>query len=207
MKGLLLKDLLVLRRYLKTLVTIGVIYIAFGIIGDSPGFMANFLMIICAVVPITSLSYDEFARWDRFGASLPVSRREMVGAKYLLGILLCLTAAVATVLLSAGMAYFGKTPLTEPLMTTGTLLAIALIALSILLPIVYRFGVEHSRMFMAALFALPVAVILALGRLGVRIPFTERDFVLLGWALPFITVAALALSYRISCQIYTAKEL
>jgi ABC-2 type transport system permease protein len=206
MKGLLIKDLLVLRRYIKSLAGIWAVYLAFAFLGDSAGVMANFVMILCIMIPIASLSYDEQAGWNRLGASLPVSRREMVGAKYLLAILLSIAGAALTAMLWAILAFLGRASLAESLLTTGLLLVGGLIAISVLLPVVYRFGVEHSRAILAALFVLPSAIVFILYRLGVRISPSEQTFMLLAAASPLVAAAALTVSFGLSCRIFAAKE-
>ena len=49
--------------------------------------------VIVMVLPISSFSYDEAAKWDRYAAVLPVGRTAVVKARYLFLLLVLLAAA------------------------------------------------------------------------------------------------------------------
>ena len=58
------------------------------------------------MMSIYSFSYDSLAKWDRFGLSLPVTRKEVVASKYILSLLFCLIGTALSFLLSSIVLYF-----------------------------------------------------------------------------------------------------
>ena len=84
MKGLLLKDLYVLKDSLKVYLIIFLLYGYMGIVEGEIGLMYAMVFITSVVLPITSVSYDERCGWDRLANTMPVSRKQIVYSKYLL---------------------------------------------------------------------------------------------------------------------------
>ena len=105
MKGLIIKDLYNLRKQLVLYIIIGVIYSVIGVVAKDSGGSSfiGLILIFSAMLPITAVSYDERAKWDKYGLTMPVSRRETVAAKYLLGVIL--TAAGALLSFAVGLLF------------------------------------------------------------------------------------------------------
>ena len=100
------------------------------------------------------LAYDENCKWDAYALTMPVTRRDLALSKYLLA----LVGAGAMALLSAVCALMmGATP-DEVFSTIGLLLAAGLCMISIMLPLLFRFGVQKGRMVMIVVVLLPVAL-------------------------------------------------
>ncbi|HWQ50573.1 MAG TPA: ABC-2 transporter permease, partial [Terriglobales bacterium] len=74
-----------------------------------------------------------------------------------------------------------------------------------ILPLVYKFGVEKSRLMMFAIFSLPVVGLMLFIRSGIEL--SEQAATAAVIAFPFIAIAAFALSYMISLRIYATREL
>ena len=89
MKGLFVKDLLVLRRYIRTMAVFVLVYILVFTLIDSADVISGMVPLVLAMMSMAAFSYDELAKWDRFALTMPVSRRQVVGARYLVS--LCFT--------------------------------------------------------------------------------------------------------------------
>ena len=61
MKGLLLKDLLGLKRYLRTFIVLLLFYIVFAFSTDSAGFLIGMSALLAAMLPMAAFAYDETA--------------------------------------------------------------------------------------------------------------------------------------------------
>ena len=84
MIGLIMKDILVMRKLLKSYLLLIVIYIILAYLDFFDySFIITFVQIILAVMPISAFAYDEQSKWDRYAMSLPLGRRGVVGARYL----------------------------------------------------------------------------------------------------------------------------
>ena len=96
MTGLMIKDALVMRKTLRLYALFLLFYSGLAVLGVFPMSMALAMVeVIVMVLPISSFSYDEAAKWDRYAAVLPVGRTAVVKARYLF-LLLVLLAAAAT---------------------------------------------------------------------------------------------------------------
>lgn len=210
MTGLLLKDFYSLRQYGKTMLFM-LVFFAFLSSGmDNPAsFFEGFMVIMSMMMAIYSFSYDNLARWDRFGLSLPVSRTEVVGGKYLLSLILCLAGGILAFLLSSVILVFRPVEgfgLKEHLFSLAGVSSIGIFLFSLLLPLIFKFGVEKSRLFLIAIFAAPTAAVISFGQLGLELPSPAFLLDLLK-LLPLIAAACFVLSFLISCRIYGSKEI
>ena len=94
MTGLMMKDALVMRKTLRLYALFLLFYSGLAVLGVFPMSMALAMVeVIVMVLPISSFSYDEAAKWDRYAAVLPVGRTAVVKARYLFLLLVLLAAA------------------------------------------------------------------------------------------------------------------
>ena len=211
MKALILKDFYTMARYGRTMLAIIGFYVLLAFLGQPASFVSSMLVFLCAMLVISSFSYDEYGKWNKYCISLPVSRRQMVGSKYLFAlIMLGVGAAVG---LDGGylLSFTQGISFAEEVLPScmGGAVA-ALFLLSVLLPLMYRFGVEKGRILLLAVCFLPVILILGFLKLAeaYQIPMPDESTVLL-WLkmLPFLVVAVFLGSYFLSAAIFAKKEL
>ena len=72
MKGLIAKDFLNLKRYSFTLILILLLYGAIFLPMENGGFAAV-ATVLCTMMVITTLSYDEMAKWDKYVLTMPIT--------------------------------------------------------------------------------------------------------------------------------------
>ena len=207
MKGLLLKDLLSLRKYMRTMALFVMAYALLTFFMDSSDFLNGMIVLLCAMIPITSFSLDHQSGWDIYELSLPVSRKDIVRSKYLLALILTLIGTGISIAIGLAYRLFTHSgDMLEALTVSYALFAVGLIFASVLLPLIFKFGVEKSRLLLIAVFAIPTAAFVALSSAGVKLPGEQTISRLFAFS-PLILVAALALSYASSCAIYRKKEI
>lgn len=210
MKGLILKDFYTLRQYVKTMIFMLLLFSVISIGLDNPAsFFGGFIVLMSMMMTINTFSYDALAKWDRFGLSLPVTRKEVVAGKYVISLLLCFIGAAVSFALSSVILMIKPVQgfgLAEHLLSLAGIVMVAMIFFSILLPLIFKFGVEKSRMLLIALFAAPSAILISLNQLGVHMPSSDTLFFVLK-LLPLICVAFYILSYLLSVSIYSSKEI
>ena len=154
MKGLLMKDLLNLKQIVRVWALLLALFIVIGFAQQSPVYISSMLTVMVLLLPVNALAYDENCKWDAYALTMPVTRRDLALSKYLLA----LVGAGAMALLSAVCALMmGATP-DEVFSTIGLLLAAGLCMISIMLPLLFRFGVQKGRMVMIVVVLLPVAL-------------------------------------------------
>ena len=215
MIGLITKDFLVMRKTLMSYLTLVVLYIVLAYLDlFDYGFIITFIQMVLAVMPISAFAYDELAKWDRYAMSLPLGRSGVVRARYLFVLALTLLTVAAGL---AGTALLYLTHQSDPLEMFVTLMVsttIGLLIPTILLPLSYKLGPERARPFLYAIVFIPTIAVVLLAKAGVLDMSLLKGMDLLaptalaGGAvlLPLAGLAALGVSYLISCRIAAGKE-
>ena len=222
MKGIITKDLLGLKQVAITMGLLMVFYLFLGFMsGDNGGGMSYFsimALVLNVMVPISCAGYDEQCDWDSFGAALPVSKNKIVICRYIVGLIaMCFTSLVVFVsnLLSAAL---GGSP--AGVLSYLIPLILSSIYIAIMIPLIYKFGVQKSRFIIIAVMILPSMLIAALGMLMANNADKDSSMffdVIDGIAsVPLVPVAigasvaaaiAYVLSMLLSMRIYNKKEL
>jgi len=203
MKGLLLKDIINLKSQGKVMAALLMFYIFLALSSNNNAMFGGIVSVIAAILPITALSFDEKARWDKYALSMPVSRTDMVISKYLLGFLLLGCAFLINMLFNI---FASTDTIKEVFILAYILLAIGLVFLSLVLPILFKFGVEKGRLFILVILFLPTAAVIIFSKAGLQKPSEEALHNLL-LVSPFIVIAILVFSILVSLKIYSKKEM
>lgn len=215
MTGLILKDLLILRKTLKSYAIMLAFYLAMAAMGlFDLSFVTSIINIIIMILPLSAFAYDEQAKWDRYALSLPLGRRAVVGARYLFVAILLLFVAVFGLLSCVLLSAMASQDLAESIAVLFASTAIGLFIADITLPLSYKLGPERARPYFYAVTFLPLVLFFGAYKLGFL------DNVDLSWIdalptanslalfalLPLAPLAGLAISYFISCRIVDCKE-
>ena len=201
MKGLLYKEFKMFECQVKTWAAVLVFLLACAVFAGETG---PFIGGMCGFMVISSLSpFTEERRSgsDAYTAALPVSRREIVKARY--GFLLLLDIAAAAVFGSCAMA--ADSPLSEKQMPAQqTVLGISLKLQMFLLPAVYWLGEMKARA--ALLIFVMGAVFLTLGLSAGGLAATEEAIKRSILSALLLSAVLLAPSYLLSASAMEKKE-
>lgn len=211
MGGLLIKELLYIRKQIKAIVIAIAFYVVFflmlGGIGTSVKSMTNALIsvmiMLTVILTINTVAYDEAAKWDGFVKSLPISSKEVVGSKYLF-VFIFSTVGVVLSCMAELIASNGRVKLEDMAALCAGAGAVPLVLCSILLPLFYKFGLHKARFSFMILFLVPFAAVLLMKKAGFSM--TNDQVLLLLKLSPVILLVIVAASYLISCGIYERKE-
>ncbi|MDD2568897.1 MAG: ABC-2 transporter permease [Clostridia bacterium] len=210
MRGLLLKDLINLKTYGRSVILIVTVFTAFAFFSDDSSFTTTFISILFAIMAITSMSYDELAKWNIYALSMPISRKELVLGKYLLAfILVCLGVAISLIIAVIPVFMGNKADLLMLMLTVLTSGSVALIMLTILLPLVYKFGIEKSRIILFIVLFIPSILLAILAQTGLIMPNKATDLLIITLLqiLPIVALVLFVASYFISVAIFNNKEI
>lgn len=207
MKGLLLKDLYNMGQQKKILVFLALFYGAFALFTDSSA-MLNVFVLVCSMLSVSAFSYDEFAKWDSYALSLPVTRKEIVAARYLFATLLTGCGALAALVLGTlSFIVRSQTNFGAMVISIASITALSFLLLSLLLPLCYKFGLEKGRIMLMIFMMVLVFLGMSLPELLANLP---EMFALQSLLLPVIVLllcaVALVLSYSASVRIYEKRE-
>ena len=153
MKGLLLKDIFTLEKQMRILL---IIIVGFALIPASS--MINFTMMYALIIPISSFGYDERAKWDRLMRMMPIPERSIILSKYVLGYSFVGLISVIMLIAQFGYHAFGYQDLTlasypDFLVNVIFMVFMALIGYAVLMPLIFKFGMEKGRLVSGAVFA------------------------------------------------------
>lgn len=215
MTGLVLKDILVMRKTLKTYVLFLIFYALLAVMGIfDVSIITSMIQVIIMLLPISAFSYDEQAEWDRYAMALPLGRRCVVSARYLFALLMVLGAAAFGLVVCVFLAILNSGSLAESLATVLVSLGVGLLITDIILPLNYKLGPERARPYLYAVVFLPIIILFGSAKLGLfegmDLSFLNRmsqASVLAVFALvPLAALLAMGVSFLISCRILDGKE-
>jgi len=152
MKGLVLKDLLALKSIMKTIIFIIGIFMFSGIVSGNT-FLVTYAAVYAAIMPLNLMAYDESCRFNRFAQMLPVSATQLVTARYIAGLTVCLAAAFVSVF---ALAISGNNWAEGAI--TG--IVVPMVYQIFTIPVMYKWGVEKSRYITMAAFFVPFVIIM-----------------------------------------------
>ncbi len=148
MKGLLLKDFYMAAKYCRTYILIGIVFIAVSFAGTSGEnmFFVFYPCLLCGMIPVNLLAYDERSRWLEYSGTLPYTKAQIVSGKYLVGIIVQGAMLIAVgIAQAARMNLAGSFQFGDFALFMATIFAMATITSSITLPFMFRWGVEKGR--------------------------------------------------------------
>lgn len=214
MMGLMMKDLLNLRQYGKQMALVYGFYIVCSMMGmwDISFFVALAIM-IGGTTFLSTLTYDDMAKWDTYALTMPIGRRDLVNSKYLL---LVGSMAVNTVLSLAIAAVLqtiqGNLHFLELAATAVSVFIVGLTGFCLTLFLAFKLGAEKARIFLMAIFLIPTFGIFMVAKIA-KAGGAKFDLAALEANLPVILAAGAVVllvvgfvSYRLAVKVVEAKE-
>jgi hypothetical protein len=186
MKALLIKDILTSKGLLKNYLLIMAIYAGVAYMNDNIFLFSGMLLMIPMLMALNAVAYDEKASTLRLMVASGISRRQLALSKYLCGavMLVAVFAINFVVVTIAETALLG-------LFTSVLFCFVGMVYLSLLLPFLYQFGTEKSRIFMMLGVLIPVALGAGLSSLFQLLNLQLSDFMLVsgGFVLGVVVIA------------------
>lgn len=221
MKGLIIKDLLQLKSYFKTLIIFMFIFVCVSLEPENTstdGILIIMMTLGLGMFGMATFSYDEMAKANKYILTFPLTKKEVVLSKYVLQFLLTITGAILGSILSVIISIV----LSKDMPNFIDLISIALggvfgigLVESIQMPCFYKMGAEKGRIYM---FIITVAVafiaggIITLGEKVINNFSIDLNSInnILETFLPLVLLGLVLLeyfiSYKISYKVYSKKE-
>ncbi len=214
MKGLIIKDLIVLKGQAKIPLLIVAVYLCFTFFSNDDMTMYHSMgTMIFSVLVITALAFDERSGWDKYSLTMPVGRNAQVYTKYLLSFLFPFIFLLFNLVVKQFL-FHGLTIDTAKSMVLVTCIGVFYIAL--VLPLAFLLGTEKSRLLMMLIIFVPAIAIFAYIKLAsgtissTAITSITTDFTNLFSKhflfIPLVAIVMLLLSLLVSRGIYQRKE-
>lgn len=216
MKGLMLKDLYSIRITQKTYIIIFFLFLCvFGYIMKSPNYVGTMCIVVFLTCVLSLFNTDQYYNWDTYAAALPLSKKIVVRARYLLIIVMTLALALFTAVMTGATAALLGMPVVEQVISSVSACMIIPIYSGIIIPVIYKLGVERGRVIFMMMFLIPFLVIMLFKDL-IQGTVAESELIFLlqtpngqliaAGAIFVVSILVLAVSYLISIKIYSNKE-
>jgi len=145
MKGLLLNDWFIIWKQCWMQILCIIIFGLLSILGDNQNFLL-FVVLYSALLPQTVMAYNEKNKWDKMALTMPVSRDQVVGERYLMSFLLVTAAFIICIVFSFIKTLIVGGNINVVLQFVLLMGGMTLIINSIYLPVIFRFGMERARL-------------------------------------------------------------
>lgn len=221
MKGLIIKDLLQLKSYFKTLIIFMFIFVCVSLEPQNTstdGILIIMMTLGLGMFGMATFSYDEMAKANKYILTFPLTKKEVVLSKYVLQFLLTITGAILGSILSVIISIVLSKDIPNFIdlisIALGGMFGIGLVE-SIQMPCFYKMGAEKGRIYM---FIITVAVAFIAGGIVMFAEKMINNFSIdlnsinsiLETFLPFVLLGLVLLeyfiSYKISYKVYSKKE-
>ncbi|MBE6117682.1 MAG: ABC-2 transporter permease [Erysipelotrichaceae bacterium] len=175
MKGLLIKDALLILRNKRSFTTLMLVCLIFGFsMGDNVPFVLCYTATVFGVLALGTVSYDEFDNGYPFLMSLPFERKTYAVEKYVFSLLFELAGLLVGLLvcvLAAAVRGFAIEPLETALFALVSFPLLIMI-MSMLIFVQLKYGPERSRLVMFLFYGIILAGMAIVSRFKDRFDFS-----------------------------------
>lgn len=207
MKGLIIKDLLNLKKQFRTTLLALLAFIVMSFNSGNPSLIISMSALLGVSMTISSMSYDEFFKWNSYALAMPISRKKLVLSKYILSILLIVPSLLLSTLISYLFILPKSNMIAKDLLATAYIvLGLFILYICIMIPFIYKFGVEKSRLLIIAITAIITGTFFTLNSLDISLPSEDQLMTFLKLS-PLLLIIALTVSTYISYSIMKKKDL
>ncbi|OBR96128.1 hypothetical protein CLRAG_05790 [Clostridium ragsdalei P11] len=215
MNGLILKDLYNLKSSGKSLfIPIVVFSLFYFLQGINMEVWDVFIIFFVSIFVINTMSYDNTAKWDKYALTMPVTRRDVVLSKYMVSIIVIFIGSIlATALSFAQGINKHNLDVIEIFTVNGAAMAGGFLFISVTLPVIYKFGVEKSRVLILLVFLAPAGIVIGKSKFAklkfspLAVQYIHIILKYLPVILLLIAILAVLISYSISLKVYSNKDM
>ena len=204
MKGMIKKDLLMIKNNYRILLITLLIYILYPLMFDID--MSFFLPLMGLIVCISTLSYDEYNNWHTYVTTLPQGKINVVKSKYITTIGMIIITTLIGIISSCIMSKLKTNIILDESLYffAGETLALVFM-MSTLYPITFKFGAEKGRMFSILLYAIAMVLIKFIKIEGLEQLINNiKNFMPI--IIVILSTILISISYIISKKIYLKRE-
>lgn len=215
MKSLVLKDLFNIGYNAKSMLFILMVFAVALIPSYGVEGYIFVCAILCGMMIVTTFSFDDNSKWTRYAMIMPVSKKELVGAKFIVLIIFCAVGS----LFGLVVGFIGgiiTSKITLDLESIGKLLfltliswIIALIFGSMSIPLVFKFGAERGRILLLVSFLIPTGICFGIYHflVALGVEMTEQPVFIFLCCSPLPALVWCYVMYQISYLIFAKQEL
>jgi ABC-2 type transport system permease protein len=159
---------------------------------------------------ISTFNTDEFFHWEAYVLTGPLSKRDLVKGKYMLMLMLMGGAFLLALAGELVICAVTKLPMAENLAAGFAMIIYIFLMISIVIPLIYKFGSEKARNSMILIFVVPSLAFVFIGKLigDERLNAFMENLNWTGVAVGavILCIVAVIISYFVSIKIIEKKE-
>lgn len=219
-KGLIIKDLFELKSYKKFIIIFVIICALSAFSRSNPSETISLFTVMTTIgfgmFSLATFSYDEISKSDKYITTFPLTRKQIVLARYILvigaTILGSIIGFIFGLIVSLAINHTVPNMYEELCIVMGGIFGIAFIE-AVQIPSIYKFGSEKGRMVLFfAILAIAIfgALLFYIGKtININISLETINYIIEHY---FLVILALIIaimyyiSYKISVKIYNKKE-
>lgn len=216
MKGLIVKDLINISRSIKIVLALVVFYGVMALTTESPGGFTSIILLVLAIATLSTYSYDEMANWDLYALTLPISRNNLIQAKYIFMLIMSLLGFVLNSLALIAINGMMKVDnLFDGINYVALGTGIVILFYSIIIPFVTKVGITKARIYILVTYMVPFLfgslIFEQIKKVSPNPPnglveFLEMIIRNAHIIIPSAIIIILGISYCISIRVYSKKE-
>ena len=146
MKGLLLKDLYMMKQYCRYYLFCAAGFTILSVMSAGNMFFVFYPCLLCGMIPVNLIGYDERSRWVQYSGTMPYTKAQVVSGKYLIGLLVQITMLIVIGVAQAVIMMIADDFILGDFIVLMLLtLIVSTLTSSIPLPFVFKLGVEKGR--------------------------------------------------------------
>lgn len=197
-----------MRKYCRSYLLIAAVFIAVSLYSNDNLFFIFYPCLLCGMIPVNLLGYDERSRWMQYSGTLPYTKTQIVSAKYLIGLLAQVTILIVTgIAQGVKMTVAGNFVFGEFVVLMLLMLIVATLTSSISLPFIFKLGVEKGRTayFIMIGFVCGASILASSFFRGQLVAEIEPNAILA--ALAVAGIGVYALSWYLSVVFFKGRDL
>ena len=200
MKGLILKDLYMAKSHLRFFILLIFGFVLLATFSSENTFFLFYPAILAGTVPFSLLAYDEQSKWNQYCATLPVSRKTIVSARYVTACIFFFPVLLLIALLQPFSPSFHAE---SYVLNLSLLIVMGLLTPTVLLPLTFRFGVDKGRLFYYFIIGSFCALSVTAANIS---ELAGKVSAVPVFVLPIAVIILFILSWLLSIRIYERKE-
>jgi len=154
MKGLLIKDLNLMKNMLRIIAAIIIFSVIFSTMGENLFFSMGYISVFVAIFSISTISYDEYDNGFAYLFSFPFERKQYVQEKYVFALGLIVVGVAVSGIMSFLISILTEQVVTAPewIAVVVASISMAIFMISLVLPAHIKYGSEKGRIAMIVIF-------------------------------------------------------
>ena len=211
MIGLMRKDFYSMLLYLRQVVIVVLFIGVFSAMTKSTSMVGCMLIFLSLNMVQSCLFVDEKNHWDQYALTMPLLRKDVVKARYVILVLIGLASFALGIASNVVLCLvFRENSLADSVLTTVTVFLFYMLSYTISIPFAYRLSADKARYVMMGVMVGGAAVIGSVLHLFPELKTLAAPALqmlpAIGAAALVFLAAAFVISYKISVAIYEKKE-